>query len=104
MQPITFPFDSTVGHEKGEESSRKPRQTARKGSIKPGEFQEIMFTHGGTLNHDNPNAFKYPLPEGYFGMGTVIFASAASYKPQTIKLTFHDDNGNIDQFDLDVVP
>ncbi|GAC1650022.1 MAG: hypothetical protein NVS9B15_09410 [Acidobacteriaceae bacterium] len=64
-----------------------------------------MFTRSGVLSHDNGHAFAKDLPQGYFGIGTVIFAGAAVSTTTPIKITF-DDDVNTDRyiFTLSVVP
>ena len=108
MQPITFPLDSKKAEHPAtnEPTDDKTAKThTGKGTIKSGEFQEIKFQDGGTLDHDNGNAFVKGLAKGYCGAGTVLFASAASNTPQSVRLTFDDDDVNKGRsvFTLDVV-
>ncbi|GAC1417149.1 MAG: hypothetical protein NVSMB62_07520 [Acidobacteriaceae bacterium] len=108
MQAITFPFDSSsIEHAATRKSgaSRNGVTHLKSGTIRPCEYQEIVFIHGGELSHDKGKAFAKDFPQGYCAGGSVAFASAASSTlPAAIELTFADDvNNDIYQFSLTVI-
>lgn len=89
MQPITFPDDGLFLE--GKAPLKAPHEVHHKkhgkGSIKPGEQQEIIFRDGGKFSHDNDQFFSEPLPQGYFGQSTILFSAAVSTSAKTISLS-----------------
>lgn len=106
MQPITFPDDGLFLE--GKAPLKAPHEVHHKkhgkGSIKPGEQQEIIFRDGGKFSHDNDQFFSEPLPQGYFGQSTILFSAAVSTSAKTIQFKFKDDLSDaLFTFQLDLV-